>query len=51
VGHGARADAIIPGKLNGGGTINTNTPAGLTSRHCAGETTSGFLADVEKVTP
>jgi trimethylamine-N-oxide reductase (cytochrome c) len=51
VDHGARADAVIPGKLDRGGAINTITPAGLTSRHCAGEATSGFLADVEKVTP
>jgi anaerobic selenocysteine-containing dehydrogenase len=49
--HGARADSIIPGKLDRGGAINTITPAGLTSRHCAGEATSGFLADIEKVTP
>lgn len=51
VDHGARADAIIPGKLDRGGAINTITPAGLTSKHCAGEATSGFLVDVEKVTP
>jgi trimethylamine-N-oxide reductase (cytochrome c) len=49
--HGARADSIIHGKLDRGGAINTITPAGLTSRHCAGEATSGFLADIEKVTP
>ena len=49
--HGARADSIIPGKLDRGGAINMITPAGLTSKHCAGEATSGFLADVEKVTP
>ncbi len=49
--HGARADNIIPGKLDRGGAINTITPAGLTSKHCAGQATTGFLAEVEKVTP
>jgi trimethylamine-N-oxide reductase (cytochrome c) len=49
--HGARADAIIPGKLDRGGAINTVTPAGLTSKHCAGQATSGFLVNFEKVTP
>jgi len=51
VDHGARADAIIPGKLDRGGAINTVTPGGLTSKHCAGQATSGFLVDFEKVTP
>jgi trimethylamine-N-oxide reductase (cytochrome c) len=51
VDHGARADAIIPGKLDRGGAINTVTPAGLTSKNCAGQATSGFLVDIEKVTP
>ncbi len=51
VDHGSRADAILPGKLDRGGAINTITPAGLTSKHCAGEATSGFLVDIAKVTP
>jgi trimethylamine-N-oxide reductase (cytochrome c) len=51
VDHGARADAIVPGKLDRGGAINTVTPAGLTSKHCAGQATSGFLVNFEKVTP
>lgn len=51
VDHGARADAIIPGKLDRGGAINTVTPAGLTSKNCAGQATSGFLVNIEKVTP
>ena len=48
--HGARADFIIPCKLDRGGAINTITPAGLTSKHAAGQATSGFLAEVQKVT-
>ncbi len=51
VDHGARADAIIPGKLDRGGAINCVTPAGLTSKNCAGQATSGFLVNIEKVTP
>ena len=49
--HGARADFIIPGKLDRGGAINTITPEGIISKHCGGQATSGFLADVEKVNP
>ena len=48
--HGARADYIIPQKLDRGGAINTIAPAGLTSKHAAGQATSGYLAEVEKVT-
>jgi anaerobic selenocysteine-containing dehydrogenase len=47
--HGARADYIIPEKLDRGGAINTIAPAGLTSKHAAGQATSGYLADVAKV--
>ena len=47
--HGARADFIIPGKLDRGGAINTIVPEGIVSKHCAGQTTGGFLAEVEKV--
>jgi trimethylamine-N-oxide reductase (cytochrome c) len=47
--HGARVDYIIPGKLDRGGAINTIAPQGLVSKHCAGQATSGFLAEVEKV--
>jgi trimethylamine-N-oxide reductase (cytochrome c) len=47
--HGARADYIIPGKLDRGGAINTIAPQGLVSKHCAGQATSGYLAEVEKV--
>lgn len=49
--HGARADFIIPGKLDRGGAINTIAPEAIISKHCAGQATSGFLAEVEKVTP
>ena len=47
--HGARADYIIPERLDRGGAINTIAPAGLTSRHAAGQATSGYLAEVERV--
>jgi anaerobic selenocysteine-containing dehydrogenase len=49
--HGARIDYIIPGKLDRGGAINTIAPEGLVSKHCAGQATSGYLVDVERVTP
>ena len=48
--HGARCDWIIPGELDRGGSNNLISPAGVTSRHCGGEVTSGFLVEVEKVT-
>jgi trimethylamine-N-oxide reductase (cytochrome c) len=48
--HGARCDWIIPGELDRGGANNLISPEGLTSKHCGGEVTSGFLAEVEKVT-
>ncbi len=48
--HGARVDSIISTKLDRGGAINTITPQGLTSKHCAGQATSGFLVEVEKAT-
>ena len=47
--HGARADFIIPEKLDRGGAINTIAPEGLTSKHAAGQATSGYLAEVERV--
>jgi trimethylamine-N-oxide reductase (cytochrome c) len=48
--HGARADFIIPFSLCRGGAINVIAPEGLTSKHAAGQATSGYLAEVEKVT-
>ena len=50
VDHGARADFIIPYTLDRGGAINVIAPEGLTSRHAAGQATSGYLVEVEKVT-
>jgi molybdopterin guanine dinucleotide-containing S/N-oxide reductase-like protein len=48
--HGARCDWIIPGELDRGGANNLISPPGPVSKHCAGEVTSGFLLEVEKVT-
>jgi molybdopterin guanine dinucleotide-containing S/N-oxide reductase-like protein len=48
--HGARCDWIIPGKLDRGGAINLISPGGTTSKNCAGQATSGYLVQVEKVT-
>jgi trimethylamine-N-oxide reductase (cytochrome c) len=48
--HGARIDPICPGKIDRGGAIDLITPDWLTSKHCVGEATSGFLMEVQKVT-
>jgi hypothetical protein len=48
--HGARCDFIIPGELDRGGANNLISPAGIVSKNCGGEVTSGFLVDVEMVT-
>jgi anaerobic selenocysteine-containing dehydrogenase len=48
--HGARADFISSSRLDRGGAINTIAPEGLVSKHAAGQATSGFLAEVERVT-
>ncbi|MFC1901908.1 molybdopterin-dependent oxidoreductase [Chloroflexota bacterium] len=47
--HGARCDWIIPGKLDRGGAINLISPTEITSKNCAGQATSGYLVEVEKV--
>ena len=47
--HGARTDFIIPGKLDRGGAINLITPEGLTSKHAAGQATTAFLVEIERV--
>jgi trimethylamine-N-oxide reductase (cytochrome c) len=47
--HGARCDWIIPGKLDRGGAINLIAPYNIISKYCGGEATSGYLAEVEKV--
>jgi len=49
--HGARVDSIIPGKLDRGGAINLIAPDGIISKHCGGQATSGYLAEVERVRP
>jgi anaerobic selenocysteine-containing dehydrogenase len=50
VDHGARADFIDENfTLDRGGAINVIAPKGLTSKHAGGQATSGYLADVEKV--
>ena len=48
--HGARCDWIIYGELDRGGAINLISPNNVTSKHCIGQATSGFLVEVEKVT-
>jgi molybdopterin guanine dinucleotide-containing S/N-oxide reductase-like protein len=47
--HGARYDPIIVGQFDRGGSNNTICPDKTTSRHAAGEVTSGFLVQVECV--
>ena len=49
VDHGSRNDYIIPGEVDRGGAINTIAPNGISSKHCVGQATSGFLVEVEKV--
>ena len=51
VDHGSRCDWIIPGEIDRGGAINLIAPDGVTSKNCVGQATSGFLVEVEKVTP
>ena len=49
--HGARTDLIVSGKggLDRGGANNLICPTATTSKNCAGEVTSGFLVNIEKV--
>ena len=50
VDHGARADFIDDDfTLDRGGAINVISPKGLTSKHAGGQATSGYLAEVVKV--
>jgi len=49
VDHGARTDIIIPGKLDRGGAINLISPQGTSSKHAAGQATTAFLVEVERV--
>jgi trimethylamine-N-oxide reductase (cytochrome c) len=48
--HGARCDWIVPDKLDRGGAINLISPSGVVSKNCAGQATSSYLVEVEKVT-
>jgi anaerobic selenocysteine-containing dehydrogenase len=48
--HGARTDSICPEKIDRGGAIDLISPDWITSQHCVGEATSGFLVDTQKVT-
>ena len=49
--HGARCDTIVLGEggLDRGGANNLIAPTPTTSQNAAGEVTSGFLVNVEKV--
>ena len=49
--HGARCDTIVLGEggLDRGGANNLIAPTATTSKNAAGEVTSGFLVNVEKV--
>ncbi len=49
--HGARVDWIIPGRLDRGGAINLISPAGICSKNCIGMATSGYLVEVERLSP
>ena len=49
VDHGARVDWIIPGEVDRGGAINLICPIGVTSKNISGQTTNGYLVEVEKV--
>ena len=40
---------ILPGKIDRGGAIDLISPDWTISKNCVGEATSGFLADVQKV--
>jgi molybdopterin guanine dinucleotide-containing S/N-oxide reductase-like protein len=50
VDHGSRCDWIIPGKLDRGGAINLISNTQVASKHAAGQATSGYLVEVERVT-
>jgi len=47
--HGARADAIIPGKVDRGGAINTISPRKITSKNAVGNAVQGYLVQVERL--
>ena len=49
--HGPRGriDSIIPGSLTGAAPLTSYLQSGITSKHCGGQATSGYLVEVEKV--
>lgn len=47
--HGARFDPICD-HIDRGGCINVIAPLGITSKNAAGQATTGYLVDVQKVT-
>jgi trimethylamine-N-oxide reductase (cytochrome c) len=49
--HGSRVDSIVlgAGGLDRGGANNLIAPTAITSKNAAGEVTSGFLVNIEKV--
>nr|MCR5845341.1 hypothetical protein [bacterium] len=47
--HGARTDPIVYGESDRSGANNLISPKEITSKNCAGEVTSGYLVDIEKV--
>lgn len=47
--HGARVDSIVAGECDRGGANNLIAPGMTVSKNCAGEVTSGFLINIEKV--
>jgi len=49
--HGARLDEIIPGQLDRGGSNNLLSPLNITSPYATGMATSGYLVELEKVSP
>lgn len=50
VDHGARYDPIAKDVCRGG-AINTISPLGVSSKNAAGQATSGYLVDVQKIEP
>ena len=47
--HGAELDVIEPGVSDRGGANNLIAPKEITSKNAAGEVTSGYLVNIEKV--
>ena len=49
--HGSRCDWISAGEIDRGGAINLISPTKTVSKNCNGMASSGYLVEVEKVTP